>query len=284
MEIYIVTGNSGAGKSIALKTFEDLGFYCIDNLPKELLVSLIAAKQQSHEQQNVALGIDIRTGLDLQDIVQQIKIWKASGIAIKILFLSAQLATLIKRFQETRRKHPLQHMDLASAIRYEAQVLEPLQRMADATIETDNLNTHELRAIIRNFYLTGHEKRTMTVTLMSFGFKYGVPLVSNYMYDVRCLPNPFFVPELSNLSGTDTQVQDFLFQQKPVQEFWDHFINFVNFTLEKSYQEGHWLVTVAIGCTGGRHRSVAFVETLAKLPKPEYRFIIKHRDINKDKE
>lgn len=284
MEIYIVTGNSGAGKSIALRTLEDLGFYCIDNLPKELLPSLIANAQQTREQQNVALGIDIRTGLDLQDIINHINTWKTSGIHVKILFLSAKLATLVKRFQETRRKHPLQHLDLTEAIRQESKVLEPLQAMADAVIETDNLNSHELRAIVRNFYRTDHGKRTMTVTLMSFGFKYGVPLASNYVYDVRCLPNPFFVPELSDLEGTDPLIQEFLFNQKPVQDFWDHFVDFVNFTLEKSYQEGQWLVTVAVGCTGGRHRSVALVEKLATLQKPEYSFIIKHRDINKDKE
>jgi UPF0042 nucleotide-binding protein len=280
MDIYIITGSSGAGKSTALRALEDCGFFCIDNLPQVLLPSYIQFAQSSASTKKAALGIDIRSVEAMDQLVGHIKsLGQGPGATIKIIFLTSENASLIKRFQETRRSHPLQdQFDLVQAIEEEKKLLIPLKELADVVIQTDNLTIHELRAMIKGIGMQGTEQR-MIVTLMSFGFKYGIPLESNFVYDVRSLPNPYFIPELTRLTGIDAHVQDYLFSLPMVQDYWQRIHDFVMFSLERSVAEGRSLVTVSIGCTGGKHRSVAFIERLATLQPENCLFITKHRDI-----
>lgn len=280
MIIYIVTGCSGAGKSTALRALEDCGFFCVDNLPQVLLPSYVDFVSGNNNYKKVALGIDIRSVQAMDELVAHIKSWQnLPDVQVKIIFLTASGATLINRFQETRRKHPLQdQFDLVAAIDEEKKLLSPLEQLADITIKTDNLTIHELRAMIRNVGFGGSAPK-MLVTLMSFGFKYGIPLESNFVYDVRSLANPYFIPELSNLTGLDKRVHDYLFSLPSVNDYWQRMYDFVMFSLDRSFEEGRSLVTISVGCTGGKHRSVAFIERLSSLQHQHCTFITKHRDI-----
>lgn len=278
-EIVIVTGMSGAGKSIVLKALEDLGFFCVDNLPSVLVPTCIA--QQTVATQKLALGIDIRGGM-FDETIACVQNMRQQKIPFKIIFVTAALPTLIKRFQETRRHHPLgSATDLRDAIEQEKRLLSPLEAIADQVLATDQLTTHQLRALIRQIFAQD-EAPQMMVTITSFGFKYGVPPENNFVFDARSLPNPYFVPELKMHDGTSAAIQSYLFEQPQVQEYWHKFSDFIDFSLRNAYQEGRFFVAVAIGCTGGRHRSVALVEKLAQLPLPHVQFFIKHRDIKKD--
>jgi RNase adapter protein RapZ len=280
MDIIIITGSSGAGKSTALKALEDCGFFCIDNLPQVFLSSYVDVENASTAPRKTALGIDIRNIEAMDQLIIQIKeLVAAQKVRLKILYFTASNATLIRRFQETRRKHPLQdQFDLARAIEEEKKLLAPIQELADDIIETDNLTIHELRAIVQSFGAESSQRR-MIVIIMSFGFKHGIPLESNFMYDVRSLPNPYFVAELSGLTGSDLAVKKYLFSLPEVNEYWQRMYEFVMFSLERSLAEGRSLVTVSIGCTGGRHRSVAFAEKLSTIEHPNYTFMVKHRDL-----
>ena len=282
--IFIITGFSGAGKSSVLRALEDLGFYCVDNLPVSLTTSFFNYIQQPDMiGKKIALGIDIRAGQDMQQLVNDIVAWRASsGYSVKIIFLTASSDVLIKRFQETRRKHPLGNvLDLADALEKEKQLLSPLSVNADLLIDTDQFNIHELRTFVGNVFAADGKPR-MIVRLMSFGFKYGIPHESNFVYDIRSLPNPYFIPELKILDGTELAIQGYLFSQPVVQEYWQKLNDFFTFSLDKSYQEGRSFIHVGVGCTGGRHRSVAFVQKLAELPLENVQFFVKHRDLHKD--
>jgi RNase adapter protein RapZ len=278
MEIYIVTGYSGAGKTVALKTLEDAGFFCVDNLPVELFSSYIQSFARKPAGEKLALGIDIRSGKNLDDIINQVQILKNK----KIIFLAATKTTLIRRFQETRRNHPLaKASSLSHAIEHEMKILNRLKKIANTVIETDNLNLHDLQNIIRNL-IEKKEKQKMLVTLMSFGFKYGIPKESNFLYDVRSLPNPYFEKELSELDGRDKKIQEYLFSKPTVTEYYKELTEFLTFALKKAFDSGFLFATVSIGCTGGKHRSVAFVEKLFKEDNKFCTFIVKHRDIKKE--
>lgn len=281
-QIIIVTGMSGAGKSIVLKALEDLGFFCIDNIPSALLPTCIA-QQQTFATKKLALGVDIRGGM-LDEVVAYLNEIRQQKTPFKIIYVTAALPTLIKRFQETRRQHPLgSATDLRDALEQEKRILSPLEAIADHVLATDQLTIHQLRALVRQTF-AHDDAPQMMVTLTSFGFKYGVPPENNFVFDVRSLPNPYFVPELKPHDGTSELIQSYLFEQQVVQEYWQKFSEFVAFSLHNAYQEGRFFVAVAVGCTGGRHRSVALVEKLAQLPLPHVQFFIKHRDIKKDLE
>lgn len=280
-QIFIVTGYSGAGKSSVLRALEDLGFFCADNLPIELLSSFFQFAFGS-DQTKIALGIDVRGGNTISQLVQQITINKQYVGLVKIVFLTSSSDILLKRFQETRRKHPLSDpLDLCDAIEYEKNLLKPLLEMADCIVDTDQFNIHDLRKFVANS-LAPEKKPRMMVSLVSFGFKYGVPHESNFVFDLRSLPNPYFIPELKNFDGTQESIKNYLFNQNEVVQYWDKLKDFFLFSLERSYNEGRLFMNVAIGCTGGRHRSVAFVERLASLAPDYVHFSIKHRDLTKD--
>jgi UPF0042 nucleotide-binding protein len=282
--ILIITGYSGAGKSTVLRALEDIGFFCIDNLPITLFNSFYQLHtSSSNAHQRIALGIDVRTGHTLESLAQEILYFKEKHQQqVTIIFLSSSSRVLMRRFQETRRKHPIgESMSLAQAIAYEKNILKPLKVAADLVLVTDGLSVHQLRNFVRTSFAL-NATYTMMVNVVSFGFKYGVPTESNFVYDVRSLPNPYFISKLKGLTGKDDAVKNYLFDQALVVEYWDNLSNFVRYSLEQSYQEGRFFIKIAIGCTGGRHRSVAFVEQLAQLPINNVQFLIEHRDINRD--
>jgi RNase adapter protein RapZ len=283
-QIFIVTGYSGAGKSSVLGALEDLGFFCVDNLPIGLLSSFFHLVSQPNTQgQKVALGIDIRVSNNMHELVDQLITFNKKQLChVKVVFLTASSEVLLKRFQETRRKHPLTDpLDLLGAIEHEKILLKPLKDISDFVIDTDQFNIHELRNFVRKFLATENKPRLL-VSLISFGFKYGVPSESNFLFDVRSLPNPYFIADLRAQDGTQNSVRDYLFSQKEVQEYWQRLHDFFLFSIEKSYNEGRFFLHFAIGCTGGRHRSVALVQELAQVKLDNVQFLIKHRDISKD--
>jgi len=284
VQLIIVTGYSGAGKSTVLRALEDVGFFCVDNLPLGLLDSFFQLVSQSKiKGQRLALGIDIRGGTTISELMSELERFKSSGHPLKIFFLTSSLQVLIKRFQETRRTHPLAlSIDIIDAINAEKEMLKPLIAMADLVLDTDQLNIHQLRSFVRSSFAPGGHQR-MIVSLMSFGFKYGVPVESNFVYDVRSLPNPYFIPELKLFSGTDRVIQDYLFNQPVVQEYWHKLIDFITYSIKKSHAEGRFFMNIAIGCTGGKHRSVAFIQKLAQQTIPHVQFLVEHRDIMRDR-
>jgi UPF0042 nucleotide-binding protein len=281
-QVIIVTGLSGAGKSGVIKGLEDLGFYCIDNLPIPMLSVLLNLAFQS-QTLKVALGIDVRSEQFFTDFLTEVqKIKKELGGNLKIIFLTASSETLIKRFQETRRAHPMaKDIDLVQAIEKEKKILAPIMDMADIKLDTNSFNTHDLRKWVSASFATD-QSRSLIVNLVSFGFKYGIPAESNLLHDLRSLPNPYFIPALKALDGRSPEIQDFLFSQPPVLEFWNKFLDYTKFAIDKFYQEGRFFVTISIGCTGGKHRSVSFVEKLSQQDWPHVKFLINHRDVGKE--
>ena len=285
-EIIIVTGYSGAGKNTVLRALEDLDFFCVDNLPIALLPSFFDLLTQPRaREQKVALGIDVRGGQNIDDLMNYLKTIDDYKFGkIKICFLTSNLDVLIKRYQETRRKHPLgDNLDLAEAIKKEKELLKPLTLVADLILDTGQLNIHQLRNFVRHSFSDGGDP-VMLANLISFGFKYGTPKECNFVYDLRSLSNPYFVDNLRSLTGTDDAVLKYLFEQKDVKEYWKKLIDFFTYTLYKSYHEGRYIVNIGIGCTGGRHRSVAFVRKLSEEKFENVHILVKHRDLNKDLE
>ena len=283
-EVIIVTGYSGAGKNTVLRALEDLDFFCVDNLPLALLQSSFEFSVKSKmREQKIALGIDVRGGNSIPELLKYLETLNDSYVGrIKVCFLSSSSSVLLKRYQETRRRHPLgENLDLIDAINLEKKLLKPLAEIADLTLDTGQLSIHQLRSFVRTSFSDGGHP-VMLANIISFGFKYGVPPECNFVYDLRSLPNPFFVDNLRGLSGTDDSVLEYLFSQKDVLEYWDKFIDFFSYTLNRSYLEGRYIVNVGIGCTGGRHRSVAFVKTLSEYSFENIHMLVKHRDLNKD--
>lgn len=283
VQLVIVTGYSGAGKSTVLRALEDIGFFCVDNLPLALLDSFFQLIFQSKiKGQRLALGIDVRGGTSINDLIIELERYNKTH-QVKIFFLTSSLQVLIKRFQETRRNHPLAGaIDIIDAINAEKELLQPLIAMADLVLDTDQLNIHQLRSFVRSSFAPGGQQR-MIVSLMSFGFKYGVPLESNFVYDLRSLPNPYFIAELKQFDGTETIIQDYLFNQPEVQEYWTRLHDFILYSIKKSHAEGRFFLNIAIGCTGGKHRSVAFIQKLAQQSLSHVQFLVEHRDINRDR-
>lgn len=284
-QVFIVTGLSGAGKNVVMRALEDLSFYCVDNLPVPLISTFLKFAFHSHsELLKVALGIDARGERFLDTFMREMDEIRSSsgfGSSIKIIFLQAHHTTLVKRFEETRRKHPLaQGKSLEAALRREQVLLEPIVNRADIVLDTDTFNIHELRNWVhRSFSEPGSSE--IVLNLISFGFKYGVPLESNLVFDVRFLPNPYFIPALKQLDGRNEAVQQFLNNEPLFIEYWSRFLPFAHYLLQNYFQEGRPFVTLAIGCTGGKHRSVTLVEKLKAEHWNTIRCITLHRDIHK---
>lgn len=282
--IVLVTGCSGAGKSSVLRSLEDTGYFCVDNMPLELLDSFLGIGEQTeHIGTNIALGVDIRTVASIEQCMQVVTALKARlGMRFMLLFVSSSTPVLIKRFQETRRKHPLSDTaTLTEAIEYEKELLKPLSQGADHHIVTDGLTIGQLRRRISSLCVQGAAQH-IVVNFMSFGFKYGIPLESNFIWDVRSLPNPYFMPALRDFTGKDSEIQDYLFAQHAVQEYWQRLAAFIEFAIIAAHQEGRSSITLAVGCTGGRHRSVALIERLGKEQFEHAASSIMHRDIGRD--
>jgi len=284
-QILVVTGLSGSGKSTVMRALEDLGFYCVDNLPIPLFsVFLDFLFKSPTNFLKVALGIDVRGGSFLQDFIVEINKLKndiEDNFLVKVIFLNSSDETLVRRFQETRRRHPLAYgISLDAAIKRERVMMSPIEGIADAIHFTDKSNIHELRKWVRIKFADEYV-REVVVNLISFGFKYGVPAESNLVYDLRFLPNPFFIDELKNLDGRTEKIQKFLFAREEVDVYWKKLEDFLRYLLHQYYEEGRFFANVAFGCTGGKHRSVAFVERVAKQKWKHVKFLIHHRDIER---
>jgi UPF0042 nucleotide-binding protein len=277
----IVTGLSGAGKSQALKVLEDIGFFCVDNLPLPLLENFLEFCGTSGEElSSIAVGMDVRGRGDPSGYPGAFSMLRSHGHPIEVLFLEAEDRTLYTRYRETRRPHPLEPGgSVLDVIRREREALAPLRGAANWVIDTSSLSIHELRRqLIRQFQPAA--EGAMAVTLMSFGFRYGVPFDVDLVFDVRFLPNPHFVSGLRELDGRNVQVSDYIFAHEVSREFLARTVAFLEFLLPQYQREGKTYLTIGIGCTGGQHRSVALVEALrASLERHGVRLEVRHRDL-----
>jgi UPF0042 nucleotide-binding protein len=284
MKLVIVSGLSGSGKSIALETLEDCGFYCIDNLPVTLLGAFVHQAMVANQNiyQKTALGIDARNQSEiLGQFPATLELISRQGIAIEVLYLQAEPATLLKRFSETRRKHPLTDMahSLSEAIELERQLLAPVAKEADLVIDTTHTNVHQLRELIHNRVDT-QINRMMSLFFQSFGFKKGIPLDTDFIFDARCLPNPHWEPALRSKTGKDKEVCDFLEQSEQVHRYLNDVTAFLDTWIPCFDAENRSYLSISIGCTGGQHRSVFLVEALAQhFRDSPYNILVRHREL-----
>jgi UPF0042 nucleotide-binding protein len=279
----VVTGLSGSGKSTALKVLEDLGFYCIDNLPVALMPRFLELWQSSREDVGrVALGVDVRERRFPQDFPRVFDELRGAGIVLEVIYLEASDDVLVRRFSETRRPHPAADGGtVADGIRREQAALRDVRELADRIVDTSALTVHELRAALRELLETP-DAGTMTVSLVSFGYKYGLPTDADIALDCRFLPNPFFVEELRAKTGADPEVAAYVLERPDARELLGHVMGLLDFALPRFHREGKSYLTIAVGCTGGRHRSVALVEALRqRLAGRGYRVLVRHRDVER---
>ncbi len=280
MRIVVVTGVSGAGKSTALRALEDLGFYCVDNLPSPLIPKF-AELAGSSEVTKAALVIDTREGDFLLGAGEALQAIKSSGQAdVEVLFLDAPDDILKRRFSETRRRHPLAEVDLEAGLRRERQLLIGLRESADAVIDTGRLSVHQLKDIVMERYARAGTTQ-LGVTFVSFGFKHGMPSEADVVLDVRFLPNPYFVEALSPKTGEEAEVAAFVLENDDARGFLQHALGLLRFLLPRCEAEGKSYLTVGIGCTGGRHRSVAVATELARQLGSGYSITVRHRDVER---
>jgi UPF0042 nucleotide-binding protein len=286
VRLVIVTGMSGAGKTQALKMLEDMGFYCVDNLPIPLIETFAELTSKNPEGiQNAALGIDIRSGEDLSVLNRIFDEWSRNRVSFEILFLDAGDEILIKRYKETRRAHPLAAGGrIDSGIEKERGKLAFLKEEADYIIDTSKLLTKELRQELEKIFMKHESYRNLYITILSFGFKYGIPSDADLVFDVRFLPNPYYVEELRNRTGEEKEVRDYVMQHGTADLFLNKLYDMLEFLLPNYVLEGKNQLVIAIGCTGGKHRSVTVAKAVYEKFKSRAEFGIKieHRDIEKD--
>ena len=286
IRIAIITGLSGSGKSTALRALEDIGFFCVDNLPVALLPKLLEMQSgTASEISKIALVMDIRGKQFLEKHVEIISGLKADGYNIEILFLEASDDSLLHRFSETRRTHPLsEKRTVLESIKLERDKLSDLKQMADNVIDTSLYNVHELKDLIQRYYLSPSSGKRLVVNLTSFGYRYGLPPDADIILDVRFLPNPYFVKDLSDLDGNDKEVEDYVLGWDESRQFVDVLFKLVAFLTPLYEKEGKTYLNVGIGCTGGRHRSVVIINQLSRyFADRDYQVNLSHRDIKKAK-
>lgn len=277
--LVLVSGVSGAGKTLALQTLEDIGYFCIDNLPPSMLGAL---GQRMAAGERVAVVVDTRAGEPLEDAEQTALQLRADGLPIEVLFLDCADEVLVRRFKETRRPHPLANREpsLPKAIRAERALLAPLKAIADHTLDTTLFKPQDLREAIRALYADAKAQSPLRVRIVSFGFKHGVPADADLVFDVRFLRNPHYVPRLKPKPGTHADVRDYVLSDAETQEFLETMRNFLAYLLPRYEREGKAYLTVGIGCTGGRHRSVVLSEVLGQwFTEQGYRATVEHRDL-----
>ena len=283
--IVIITGVSGSGVSSALKAFEDLGYFAVDNLPVQLVPTFVQLCNQSNQIDRVALVIDVRSREFLADFARIHSELVRPDQTLTVLFLDADDQILARRYSETRRPHPLAEHDVLAAIRHERQLLSEVRDLADVLIDTSEHTVHTLRDTIKDRFGEKGNSHEMHVALVSFGFRYGAPRESDVLLDVRFLPNPHFVPELRPLTGRDPQVVAYLESDKEVEEAVTRFTDLLAYLLPRFSREGKSYLTVGIGCTGGRHRSVMVAEAISqRLGKLGHKSSVIHRDIARESE
>lgn len=279
----IVTGMSGSGMSSALKSFEDLGYLAVDNLPVQLIPTFVRLAEESSEIDRTAFVVDVRSPEFLGAFPRIHEQLVDKGVDITVLFLEADDEVLSRRYSETRRPHPLPDQDVVEAIRQERKLLKGIRDLADIVIDTSDHTVHTLRQVIKDRFAEKSSSNELNVTISSFGYRHGLPRGLDMLFDVRFLPNPHFIPELRPLTGRDQQVIDFLDSKSEVEETIDRFIDLLSYLLPRFQREGKSYLSVGIGCTGGRHRSVVVADRLQKrLADLGYKAGVLHRDVEKE--
>ena len=287
MRFVIVTGMSGAGKSTALKMLEDMQYFCVDNLPIALIekFTTLMLEAESEDMKNAALGIDARSG-SLVELDETLERMRKAGYRFEILFLDSEDAVLVKRYKETRRSHPLSKTGrVDEGIRLERERMAPLRRHADYILDTSRLLTRELKQELERIFVQGKSFRNMMVSIVSFGFKYGIPQDADLVFDVRFLPNPYYVSELRPLTGENEEVFQYVMGDPDAKEFADRLEGMIRFLIPRYEKEGKTSLVLAIGCTGGKHRSITMARELFRrlTVSDEYRFRLEHRDAERDR-
>ena len=279
MELIIVTGLSGAGKSNALNCLEDMGYYCIDNMPPALIGSFIdLAKTNKLNVDKAAICIDSRSGEGYRGFDQQLN--KYHDTDYKIMFLEASDETLIRRFNETRRNHPLNASSVKDGIRRERAFLAKARSISNYVIDTSNMKTAKLKEVIKDIVMKGEEKQTFIINIQSFGYKHGMPLDADMVFDMRFIPNPYYVPSLKELTGNSMKVKNYVLRQQVTVEFMEKIVPLLEEMIPAYMQEGKYHLNIACGCTGGHHRSVASANELARIFREKgYRITLAHRDL-----
>ncbi|MBI3456232.1 MAG: RNase adapter RapZ [Candidatus Rokubacteria bacterium] len=283
LRLIVITGLSGAGKSYAIKCFEDMGYYCVDNLPAALIPTFAELCIHSTRRiRRVALGVDVRAGEYLKPIAEVLTQLRGRGYATEVLFLEASEETLVRRYHETRRRHPLS-ATLLDGIRAERGLLAQLRELADRVIDTSHINVHQLKQMLVELYGEQEPRLGLHVNLVSFGYKYGIPYDADLVFDCRFLPNPFFVDGLKAKDGRASEVRRFIFEQTESREFLTRLRELLGYVLPRYQREGKAHLTIAVGCTGGRHRSVALVEELREVIEGQgCPLAVTHRDVDRE--
>ncbi|SCY27561.1 UPF0042 nucleotide-binding protein [Lachnospiraceae bacterium XBB2008] len=286
MRFVIVTGMSGGGRATALRMLEDAGYYCVDNLPIPLIPGLMELLDQpGSEYTKVALGLDVRAGLNSSDTMEMLDNLRNAGRSFEILFMNASDEVLVKRYKESRRNHPMTTQDdrLEDGIRREREVLSGILSKADYVIDTSNLLTRELKIELDRIFIDNEDYNSLIVSILSFGFKNGVPQDADLVFDVRFLPNPFYIDELKTKTGLDQEVKDYVLSFPEAGEFVDKIVDLLDFLIPNYVREGKYKLVVAVGCTGGKHRSVTLADQLYKRMRGrgQYGLTLSHRDVTK---
>ena len=287
MEFIIISGLSGAGKTSALHVLEDIGYYCVDNIPASLLSTLytLCLNSTSETMKRAAVVVDVRGNDNYEQMNNQIEDFKKSHSDVKILFIDARSDVVIMRYKETRRKHPLSQRlrdgTVTEAVEFEKALLTPVKRAADYHINTTHMSIKQMRERVISLFMEDFTK-SLTLTFMSFGFKFGIPLEADIVFDVRCLPNPFYIPELKMLTGLDSSVRNYVLCSNDTQQFLKRTLDLLDFSVPLYYKEGKSELVVGVGCTGGKHRSVTVARALQEhFQSLGYKSVVSHRDIEK---
>ena len=287
MRLVIVTGMSGAGKSTALKMLEDMGYFCVDNLPVPLIpkfAELLAVP--GTEMNKAALGVDIRSGQSFQELANVLKVLDEGGCQYEILYLESSDDVLVKRYKETRRFHPLAGSDgrVEDGLKRERELLGFLKKKADYLVDTSHMLTRELKAELNKIFVQNKEYKNLYITVLSFGFKYGIPNDADLVFDVRFLPNPYYIEELRPMSGNDQPVRDYVMNNDKAKQFLTKLTDMVEFLIPNYISEGKTQLVIGIGCTGGKHRSVTLANELYEALKKTDSYVVRieHRDIGKE--
>ncbi len=286
LDVWIITGLSGAGKTNAIRIFEDWGYFCIDNLPPSLLAETVAMIEDAGDIRRLALGVDVRSRGFFDSLMPALEAMETVSGKPNILFLDADTPTLVKRFKETRRRHPMASEGmLIEDIQSERSRLETMRGKADVIIDTSNLKTKDLKEVLERRIYSGRRENQFKVHILSFGFKYGAPWDADLVMDVRFLPNPHYIPELQPFTGLDAPVRDYVMEHEVSQVFFQQFSQLLTYLIPKYIEEGKTNLVVAIGCTGGQHRSVTLAEKLyVAVKEAGYEASVRHRDIERRKE
>lgn len=285
MRFVVVTGMSGGGKSTALKMLEDAGFYCVDNLPVSLVGMFVEmVSSPTTEASKVALGLDVRSGQTFREAEETLDKLRKNGFVYEVLFLDASERVLLKRYKESRRRHPLSHSGerIEVGIQREKEILLRTREKADYVIDTSNLLTRELKEELERIFIQNEEYNSLMINIVSFGFKYGIPADADLVFDVRFLPNPFYIEELKQHTGNEKEVQDFVMSYPESHEFLDKLTDMLNFLIPNYIREGKYQLVIGIGCTGGKHRSVTLANMVYELLKDKgsYGLKLSHRDVD----